>query len=189
VTEGPDHHPLLAPNDLIFDASGGFYFTDPGPRPVVAGRKTYVYYSPPGARQIRALDTEITRPNGLTLTLDGKTLIVDDTLGDAIFAYHVQPNGSVTRKRVFARLRDVMPGQESGADGMAIDREGRLYVTSVTGVQIFDRSGRFLGKIAVPRQPANVAFAGPDKQILYITAREGLYRVKLLARGPERLGK
>jgi gluconolactonase len=54
---------------------------------------------------------------------------------------------------------------------------------------VFDREGQYLGTIAVARQPANVAFAGPDKRTLYITAREGLYQLATLARGVERLGK
>ena len=72
---------------------------------------------------------------------------------------------------------------------MAIDRNDRVYITTVTGVQVFDAKGQYLGTIKVGRQPANVAFAGPDKQTLYITAREGLYRVQMLAKGVDRLGK
>jgi gluconolactonase len=56
-------------------------------------------------------------------------------------------------------------------------------------VQVFDSAGQYLGTIRVPRQPANVAFSGPDKRTLYITAREGLYRLKVLSQGPDRLGK
>ena len=94
------------------------------------------------------------------MTRDGKTLIVDDTLGP-----------------------------ESGADGIALDREDRVYITTVTGVQVFDAAGKYLGTIKVPRQPANAAFSGPDKRVLYITAREGLYRLDMLAQGPDRIGK
>ena len=97
--------PFLSPNDLIMDSKGGIYITDPGPRPVVPGRPTYVYYLPAGAKQPIVIDEKIARPNGLTLTLDGKTLIVDDTLGPSIFAYDVQGDGSVTNKRTFAQLR------------------------------------------------------------------------------------
>src|SRR5262249_19324286 len=68
-------------------------------------------------------------------------------------------------------------------------REGRVYITTVTGVQVFDAAGKYLGTIKVPRQPANVGFAGPDKRVLYITAREGLYRLDTLAQGPDRVGK
>ena len=189
LTEGTASQPLLAPNDLIVDAKGGIYFTDPGPRPVVPGRKAFVYYLAQGAAEPRMVDDGIARPNGLTLTNDGQTLIVDDTLGDTIFAFDVQPDGSVKNKRPFAKMRDVEAGKESGADGMALDAQDRLYVTSSSGVQVFDRTGRYLGTIRVPRQPANLAFAGPGKKILFITAREGLYRVSTLASGPHRLGK
>ena len=135
------------------------------------------------------LDGEVARPNGITLTHDGKTLIVDDTIGTVVFAYDVQADGSVKNKRPFAQLRDIPEGKESGADGLAIDREGRLYITTLTGVQVFDAKGAYLGTIKVPRQPTNAAFAGPDKHVLYITAREGLYRVKLLSQGRTGLGK
>ncbi len=189
VTEGTSEKPLLAPNDLILDSKGGVYFTDPGPRPVVAGRIVYVYYLAPGARQPVILDDKIARPNGITLTTDGKTLLVDDTVGEAIFAYDVQPDGTVKNRRPFAKLHDIPSGQNSGGDGMALDRNNRLYVASLTGVQIFDKTGQYLGTIPVPRQPSNVAFSGPDKKTLFITAREGLYKLRMLAQGPNRTGK
>jgi gluconolactonase len=188
LTEGSADMSLLGPNDLIVDSEGGVYFTDPGPS-AVAGRKAYVCYLPAGASQSRVIDDLITRPNGLTLTHDGKTLIVDDTLGETVFAFDVQADGSVKNKRPFAQMHDVKPGEQSRADGMAIDREDRIYVTSLTGVQVFDRRGRYLGTIKIPRQPANLAFAGADKRTLYITARAGLYRLKMLSRGPQRIGK
>jgi gluconolactonase len=189
LTEGPAGKPLLSPNDLIVDAKGGIYFTDPGPRPVVPGRPTYVYYLPSGAKDPVLVDSEVPRPNGLTLTNDGKTLIVDDTIGPTVFAYDVQPDGSVKNKRAFAQLRDIPAGKESGADGLAIDRNDRLYITTVAGVQVFDAKGQYLGTIKAGRQGANVAFGGPGKNTLYITAREGLYKVNTLAQGPDRPGK
>ena len=189
LTEGPPGVPLLAPNDLIVDAKGGIYFTDPGPRPVVPGRPTYVYYLPAGTKTPILIDGTVPRPNGLTLTNDGKTLIVDDTLNPTVFAYDVQPDGSVKNRRALLQLRDIPAGSESGADGMAIDRDDRLYITTVAGVQVFDAKGQYLGSLKAGRQAANVAFSGPGKQTLYLTAREGLYRVKTLAKGPDRLGK
>ncbi len=180
---------FVQPNDLIADDKGGVYFTDPGPRPVVPGRPTYVSYLAPGAKQPIVLDDKDPRPNGITLTPDGKTLIVDNTIGNAVFAYDVQPDGSVKNKRDYVQLHDIKPGEESGADGMGMDRDGRLYVTTIRGIQIFDRSGKYLGTIKVPRQPSNVAFAGPDKRTLYISARQGLYRIRLQSQGPDRLGK
>ena len=189
VTEGIDGKGFLSPNDLLLDAKGGIYITDPGPRPVVPGRTAYVYYLPAGAKQPIVIDDQIARPNGLTLTRDGRTLIVNDTLGPTIYAYDVQPDGSVKNKRTFAQLRDIPEGKESGADGIALDREDRIYVTTVAGVQVFDAAGKYLGTIKVPRQPANAGFAGPDKRTLFITAREGLYRLETLAQGADRIGK
>jgi gluconolactonase len=189
LTEGIKGMGLMAPNDLIVDSKGGIYFTDPGPRPVVPGRKAYVYYLPAGANQPRILDDSITRPNGLTLTNDGKRLIVDDTVGDTVFVFEVGSDASLKNKRPFAKLHDVQPGQESGADGLAIDSQDRMYITSASGIQVFDAKGAYLGTIKVPRQPANCAFGGPGKRTLYITAREGLYKVAMLSQGPSRLGK
>lgn len=179
----------LSPNDVIADARGGVYFTDPGPRPVVPGRPTHVLYLPAGATQPILIDDSVGRPNGIILSPDGRTLIVDNTLAPQIYAYDVQPDGSVRNKRVFAELRDIPAGQESGADGMAVDRESRLYVASLTGIQVFDARGRYLGTIKFPRQPANAAFAGPGKGVLYVTAREGLYRISTMTKGPDRPGK
>jgi gluconolactonase len=189
LTEGSPEKPLLAPNDLILDSKGGVYFTDPGPRPVVAGRIVNVYYLAPGAKQPVVLDDKIVRPNGITLTTDGKTLLVDDTVGETIFAYDIQADGTVKNRRPFAQLHDIPNGQNSGGDGMALDSDNRLYVASLTGVQLFDKTGRYLGTIPVPRQPSNVAFSGTGKKTLFITAREGLYKLRMLASGPNRPGK
>ena len=189
LTRGDGKNPLVAVNDLLADAKGGVYFTDPNVRPLVPERKVFVYYLPPGERFARVVDDSIVRPNGLALSLDGRTLYVADTVGHDVFAFDIRADGRLEAKRVFARLRNLKPGEDSGADGMAIDREGRIFVTSVTGVQMFDRAGEYLGTIPVPRRPTNVAFSGPGKATLYITAREGLYRVRMLTRGPERAGK
>jgi gluconolactonase len=189
LTEGIPGMPLMAPNDLIVDARGGVYFTDPGPFPPVPGRQAFVYYLPAGTKVPVILDSQNPLPNGLVLSNDGKTLIVNNTLGTVLWAFDVKPDGTVANKREFATLRGTPEGRPSGADGIAIDRDDRVYVTSVVGIQVFDAKGAYLGTIAVPRQPANVAFAGPGKQTLYITAREGLYHVNMLSKGPDRLGK
>ena len=189
LTEGAPGRPLLSPNDLIVDARGGVYFTDPGPRPVVPGRPTGVFYLPPGAKDAVLIDDSVPRPNGIALTPDGRTLLVDNTLGPAVFAYDVQPDGSVRNKRAFLQLQDTPAGEESGADGMAIDRDGRIYVTSVVGIQVFDRTGKYLGRFQAARRSQNIAFGGPDKKTLYFTAGPGLYRVRMLSQGPDRLGK
>ena len=192
LTEGIPGTPLLAPNDLILDAKGGVYFSDPGPGPFPppdSGRPTRTYYLPAGAKMPVVIDTQNPIPNGLTLTNDEKILIVDDTSSANVIAFDVQPDGTGANRRTYATLQGIPAGKISGADGIAIDSAGRIYVATAVGVQVFDAKGQYLGTIAVPRQPANLAFSGPDKQTLYITAREGLYRIKMLAKGPARLGK
>lgn len=189
MTEGSAGKPLMAPNDIFLDAKGGVYFTDPGPRPAVVGRTVYIYYLPPGAKSPVVLDDTFLRPNGIILSVNGKTLYANDAVNDSVIAWDVQPDGTVKNRRTFARLRDIPSGQSSGGDGIAVDRGDRLYVTAVTGVQVFDKAGKYLGNIPVPRQPSNLAFSGPDRRFLYITAREGLYRLKTLTQGPDRPGK
>jgi len=177
------------PNDLIMTAKGGIYFTDPGPRPVVPGLKVNVYYLGPYTRVPVVVDDSVPRPNGVILSNDEKTLYVANTIGMEVFAYDVQDDGTLKNRRAFAQLNGIPAGQEGFGDGMAIDTQDRLYVATLTGVQIFDKAGKYLGTIKVPRQPSNVAFAGPGKKTLYITARQGLYRINLDSQGPNRLGK
>ena len=182
--------PFLRTNDLIVDRRGGIYFTDPGPRPVIQGRKVFVYYLPPGAEHPLLIDDGIIRPNGLTVTTDGKTLIVLDTIGEIVFAFDIQSDGMAANKRPFARLRNIPKEKgESGADGAAIDRDDRLYVATHAGVQVFDKTGEYLGTIQFPCRPINLAFSGPGKRTLYITAMQNLFRIQMLSQGPDRLGK
>ncbi len=133
------------------------------------------------------LDAEVQRPNGITLSLDEKTLYVDDTEGEYVYAFDVQADGSVKNKRRFVRLLEPTQGSlgpRSRADGMGLDSEGRLYVATGSGIQVIDAAGRHLGTIRVPAVVRNVAFAGPLRRTLYMTALESLYRVELSAQGP-----
>ena len=184
--------PFNRPNDLILDRKGGIYFTDPGARPMpgqpAPAGKPSVYYVRPGGEVILVSD-EVPRPNGITLTLDEKTLLVANSQGEEVIAFDVQPDGSAKNRRVFARLRDIPAGQASGADGMAVDSQGRLYVTSNPGIQVFTPRGEYLGTIAVPKKPSNLAFAGVDRRTLYITAQDSLFRLAMKAQGPEGRGK
>ena len=69
------------------------------------------------------------------------------------------------------------------ADGMTVDKQGRLYVTGREGVLVLTPDGKWIGVIATPEQPANCTFGGPDDDTLFITARTSLYAVKTLPRG------
>jgi gluconolactonase len=149
-----DGKPLGRLNDLVADKKGGVYFT--------VGGAFYVN----AAGRVTSLGENI-RANGIMLSPDERVLYV--TNGGSILAFDVQADGSVTNRRDFATL-------EAGGngDGMAIDAGGRLYVTSQPGVQVFDRSGKYLGLIPTPRNAISVAFAGRDKKTLYIVGSGAL---------------
>ena len=138
------------------------------------------YLSPSG--NLLLLDDQMRRPNGIQLSPDGETLYIVDTMREDIIAYDVQPDGTVRNPRVFAKLRETTEDY-SGGDGAAVDDEGRLYATSIIGVQVFGPAGDHLGTIRVPDQPTNVAFAGPERRTLYMTTGGGVYRVRTLTPG------
>jgi gluconolactonase len=180
---------LRQPNDLIADRKGGIYFTDPAPRPapdMAPKEPGNVYYIRPSGA-VLLIDDQIARPNGITLSLDERTLYVDDTEGEYVYAFDVQPDGSARNKRPFVKLRDPVPGSlgmRSRADGMALDSEGRLYVATGSGVHVIGPRGQYLGTIRLPSVIRNVAFGGPERRTLYLTALTALYRLGLVARGP-----
>jgi sugar lactone lactonase YvrE len=136
--------PFNRPNDLIVDRTGGIYFTDPGPGPAqrqpgvappASAPIPAVYYLSPAGR-VAASHHEIPRPNGITLSPDEKTLYIANTYGEHVLAYDVGKDGSVSHRRDFARLagfKQTDNGPSSGADGLAIDAQGRLYVGEFRG--------------------------------------------------------
>ena len=174
--------PFDRPNDLVIDKNGGVYFTDPGPR--------RVYYIPPGGDAMLVADgaqDDITRPNGIQLSPDEQTLYVNDIRGEYLVAFDVQPDGTLSNRRNFAEYLGVRTRPEggfaAGADGLAVDSEGRVYTTSNAGVDVFDSQGQHLGTIHTPRHPQNLAFAGPDKRTLYLVGRNATYKLQMLAQG------
>jgi gluconolactonase len=95
-------------------------------------------------------------------------------------------DGTVGNRRNFARYEGVTRtanGVASGADGLALDTEGRLYVATSAGVQVVDPAGRHLGTIPFSRAPQNLAFAGADKNILYVVGRGAAFTLQMMAVG------
>jgi gluconolactonase len=134
--------------------------------------------SPTG--QLHQLATDIERPNGIQLSPNEQTLYVANTFGEHVLAYDVKADGTVGARRNFAKLEGFTTteqGATSGADGLAVDAKGRLYVASAAGVQVFDAKGKALGVIALPKSPQNLAFAGKDKKTLYVVGRGSAYRI------------
>jgi gluconolactonase len=144
-----DGRPLGRLNDLIADGTGGAYFTVGG-----------IYYVNAQGVVSTVADQDI-RTNGLMLSRDGRILYV--TNGTTVLAFDVQSDGATRNRREFAQLAG-----DTGADGMAIDAAGRLYVAAASGVHVLSAQGEHLGLIPTPRVPISIAFAGPQKRTLYV---------------------
>ena len=149
-----------------------------------------VYYIKPDGSIIRIID-DITFPNGLDLSPDEKTLYVVNTRGEGtkgryIYAYDVMEDGTVSNGRIFAELQltdenEDMPDGASGADGTSVDSAGNLYVatTQGLGIQVFNSSGEHLGNIECQSITNNLYFGGEDMKTLYVSARDGIYRIQV----------
>jgi len=181
------------PNDLVVSTTGAVYFSEPGPNAPADGSTpppppltAAVYHIPVGGAAQRVAEG-IERPNGIMLSREEGTLYVNNTQGEYLLAFDVQADGSVANRRDFAAYDGVTRNDNgtfaSGADGLAIDSEGRLYTATTVGVQVFSADGERLGTIPVSRAPQDIAFAGPNKQTLYIVGRGAAYKVTMLARG------
>lgn len=178
---------LNSPNDLVIDSKGGIYFTDPryGNTDGIEQDIEAVYYLRPDGTLIRVVD-DVGRPNGVILSPDGKTLYVADTEREYIRAYDVQEDGTVANGRDFGKLPPITVGRgkrRNYTDGMTIDVDGNLYAATGSGIEIFDKEGKYVGAIKVPKPPANCAFGGPDNKTLFITARTSLYEIQLKVAG------
>lgn len=180
--------PFGRPNDLVLDRQGTVYFTDSG-APAKPGQPPTatpaVYRIAPGGT-LQRLASDIERPNGIQLSPDEKVLYVANTAGEYILAYDIGADGTLGPQREFARLagwRKTDTGTSSGADGLAVDAKGRLYVASTAGIQVFSSKGEALGIIALPKAPQNLAFAGPDKKTLYVVGRGAAYKIAVQCPG------
>lgn len=184
-------------NDLALAQSGHVYFTDPGVVPPSAAGQPRVqpatgfYHLDPQGRVV-LVASDIRRPNGVVLSPDERTLYVADSWGRDFYAYSVATDGSLSNRRAFATLAgfaELPEGPTSGADGIAVDSEGRVYVATRAGVEVFSPQGAALGVIALPKQPQNLAFAGADRSILYVVGRGSVFRIPTQAHGVDRPGK
>ena len=178
------------PNDLVLAKNGGVYFTDSGPNQGPENKepsRTAVYYISPEGKTQRVADG-IERPNGIQLSRDEKILYVANTGGEHVLAYDVKKDGTLGARRNFAKLAAGLQKNEtgvltSGADGLAVDEQDRLYVTSNSGIEVFDKTGKALGVIPIPHKPQNIAFAGKDKKTLYVVGRGAAYKIAVQTPG------
>lgn len=174
-----------SPNDLVYNSQGELFFTDP-PYGLEKGMEDPlkeipfqgVYKVKKNGEVILLTDT-ITRPNGITITPDEKTLIVanSDPAKPYLYAYDLTGD-SLTNGNIFYDFTEAYKKEPRNPDGIKTDSKGNVYATGPGGVWIFDKTGKVLGKIKFPVDTSNVALSG-DEKTLYITADMYVLRVKL----------
>lgn len=176
---------LNSPNDLVWRSDGTLYFTDPpfglpkfhaDPRRELPFSGVYAWKD--GVLRLVAKDFE--GPNGIAFSPDEKRLYVSnwDEKAKRVMVWDVAPDGALANGRVFFDLTERAPG-EIALDGLEVDARGNVYVSGPGGIWIVSPAGRHLGTIAAPQLAANFEFGDADRQSLYLTARSGLYRMRL----------
>jgi gluconolactonase len=191
--------PIDGPNDMVMDAKGGIYVTDPQFTPEAQksqpGKQVY-YVAPDGTAKVVIGPGEYAMPNGVELSPDGKTLYVNNTWSQPgenfVWAYDVAADGSLSNKRQFAVLNltpnvlgaaNAADRFDSGADGTAVDTDGRYYVATRSGVQIFMPDGTYAGTIWMPQYPVSITFGGPNNDVLYMVGESSAWSVQTKVRG------
>lgn len=174
-----------SPNDAVLRSNGDIFFTDPPygleknmEDPLKEIPFQGVYKVTP-AGQVTLLIDSITRPNGIAITRDEKSLIVanSDSKKKIWYAYDFGPNDSLINPRIFYDATS--DSEKQGApDGLKIDRNGNVFATGPGGVWIFNSEGLALGRIKFPESTSNVALSG-DEKTLFITADMYVLRVKM----------
>jgi gluconolactonase len=172
---------LNGPNDLWIAPNGGIYFSDPLYKRDYWTRNSamqqdgqHVYYLAPGAKEPVRVTTDLTQPNGIRGTPDGKLLYVADIGARKTYRYKINADGTLASKTLFCSM---------GSDGMTMDNEGNLYLTG-KGVTVFNPAGTQIEHIAIDKGwTANVCFGGRNRDTLFITASDSLYAIKTLVNG------
>ena len=191
-----------SPNDVCVDTRGRVWFTDPyygEDRQILEQDAEAVYRIDPGGAVARVLaQPAIERPNGLAVTPDDRTLYVIDSHSRPggnrkIWAFDVTENGSLHRQRLVFDF-----GKGRGGDGMRLDARGNLWVAAgiaiprssgedasvPPGVYIITPEGKLVGRIPIPEDViTNLAFGGPQRTILYVTAGKSIFTIPLTVSG------
>lgn len=162
-------------NDLVLLHNGTGYCTDPD-------NKKIFYFTIRGEK--KEVDSGIEFPNGIMTSPDQTLLTVSNTRGRFCYSYQIQPDGTLGAKQEYGWLH-VTDHLQTGADGMAVDTEGRMYVTTSLGVQVLDQLGRVNLILNKPKDAwlSNVIFGGPKRDVLYVTCGDSVFKRRINATG------
>ena len=168
----------IAGNDIVVAHNGDIYLTNPPPDSSNEASKLWLI-RPDGTRQV--VDTGAVKyMNGVTLSPDQSLLYVDDYRSHWIYAYSVQPDGTLANKQRFDWLNVADSDDQSNADGLRCDRDGLLYVATRLGIQICDQTGKVQCIVPTPnRRVSNLVFGGAHFDTLYATCGDKVFRRKL----------
>jgi sugar lactone lactonase YvrE/enterochelin esterase-like enzyme len=169
-------------NDLVIAHNGSIYITEPGP----AGEaKSNIWLIKPNGEK-KVVDTGLLFSNGVTLSPDQSLLYVDDMRTHWVYSYQILPDGSLQSKQEYYWLHVPDTADDSGSDGMRVDRDGRLYVATRMGIQVCDQAGRVNCIIPTPNgRVSNLSFGGEKFDTLYATCGDKVYKRKLKVRGAQ----
>jgi len=173
-----------SPNDVAIGPDGAIYFTDPtldlpqGERQELPFQGVFRLDS---SGKVTLLTKELSQPNGLAFSPDGKHFYVDDSERRNIRVFDFTSDLLLANGRILA---EEPGGKGDGVpDGMKLDQAGNVYVTGPKGIWVWNPEGRHLGTIVLPEQPANLAWGDPEYRTLYITATTSVYRLPTKAHG------
>ncbi len=186
VTDNYKGKKFNSPNDLVYNANGDVFFTDPpyGLEKNMDDRLKELpfqgVYKVKKTGELVLLTDSITRPNGIAITPNQKTLIVanSDPLKPYWYAFDFGAGDQLINPRIFYDASEAAKTEEGMPDGLKIDTKGNIYATGPGGVWIFDKNAKLLGKIKFGGPTSNCAFS-TDEKTLYITADMYVLRVKL----------
>jgi sugar lactone lactonase YvrE len=172
------------PNDLVISHDGNIYVSEPPLSQVW-------HISPTGEKKIVIEKKNgIMFPNGIGLTPDQSQLVIVDTRGCNFSIFQIAPDGTLIHGAPFYTAQIASTDRESGADGLCLDKEGRLYVATRIGIQVFDQAGRVIAIIPKPQDAknrnqwlANISFGGKDFADLYIACGDKIYKRKTKVKG------
>ena len=163
--------PLRAPNDIVFDKQGGFYFTDHGTRSERSADRTGIYYAKPDGSFIEEVAFPTDGPNGIGLSPDEKTVYWAETHTGRVYQRAITSPGKLAPPDASTVLCG-LPGYQL-LDSLAVDGDGNICVATIVngGITVISPQGEVLQHIAVDdRITTNICFGGPDYQTAYITA-------------------